>query len=307
MDYRSLACHVKVRYPGNLASIFSPAFIRRLSDPSPLHEILDASGLAREALALPRIGDVFDFSYAVLQRHYRCEYLYKNAIAAKILLGRHSPRTATLLTETGVSECKADLVLVNGTTTAYEIKTELDSLDRLPAQLQAYSRAFDNVYVVTHEACVERVAKSLPEGVGLLVFTNRYTLSQSREAVSNCDAIDSSVVFDMLRRAEYVPIIRRHFGVVPDVPNTIIYTACRKLFLELSKEVVRAELANALKARGRPLVSLETIDTAPHSLKFHAIVGDLGPHQSHIFRKSLEGLLPEEGSNVLSLFARQAE
>src|SRR3954468_16508914 len=163
MEYRALARSINAKYCGNLATVFSPTFIRRLSNLSSLREILAASSLLQEASRLPTVGHVFELAYAILQNSYRCEYLYKNAIAVKILLGRHSPKTATLLTEVAVSGCKADLVLVNGTTVAYEIKTELDSLDRLPAQLQAYMQTFDQVYVVTYETCVERVSRSLPE------------------------------------------------------------------------------------------------------------------------------------------------
>lgn len=303
MDYRALARTADAKYLGNLATVFSPTLIRRLTDLYPLREILAASGLLQAASHLPTVGDVFDFAYAVLQTAYRCEYVYKNAIAAKILLGRHSLKTATLLTEVAVSECKADLVLVNGTTVAYEIKTELDSLDRLSAQLEAYTRAFDEVYVVTHETCVERLAKGLPKDVGLLALTGRYTLTEVREASSHCDQIDGSVVFDILRRSEYTSIVRRHFGFVPDVPNTLIYRACRELFLKLTKPTIHAEFVQTLKRRAAsPFSSQGAIDIAPHSLKFHALTGELSPQHGEILVKSAQELLSQERHDVLPLF-----
>lgn len=291
MDFRTLARHTEVKYPGNLATAFSPTFIRRLQDLSPLRDILAASGLLQAATALPSVGDVFNFGYALLQRVYRCEYLYKNAIANKILLGRHTLNTATLLTEVAVSECKADLVLANGTTVAYEIKTELDSLDRLPAQLRAYTRAFDKVYVVTHENTIGRLSKILPEGIGLIALTARYTLNEVQAAASNCDQIDGSIVFDVLRRAEYVQVVRRHFGLVPDVPNTMIYRACRDLFLRLPRPVIHAEFVQALKARGISVGDRESVDRAPHSLKLHALTGEFGPQHSRMLLRSSQELL----------------
>ncbi len=291
MNYRALARGIGVRCPGNLATIFGPAFIRRLTHPSFLREILSESGLLQVATKLQTVGDVFDFSYAVLQNHYRCEYIYKNAIAAKILLHRHSHKTATLLTEVAVSECKADLVLINGTTVAYEIKTELDSLERLATQLQAYRRAFDKVYVVTHQTCADRLSQQLPEGVGLISLTNRYTLVEAKSAASNCNRIDPAVVFDILRRSEYVAVVRRHFGFVPDVPNTLIYSACRELFLRLSRPVIQAELANALKCRGAREKCSETIDLTPHSLKLHAVTGGVSAQHTRMLLKSPQDIL----------------
>jgi hypothetical protein len=290
MDYRALARRTDLKYPGNLATAFSPTFIRRLTNLAPLRDVLAASNLLDVATTLPTIGDVFEFSYALLQRAYRCEYLYKNAIAAKILLGRHSLNTATLLTEVAVSECKADLVLANGTTVAYEIKTELDSLDRLPAQLQAYTHAFDRVYVVTHEKSAEQLTQTLPSGIGVIALTGRYTLTETRQAAPNQERINGSIVFDVLRRAEYTSVIRRHFGFVPDVPNTRIYSACRELFLRLPGSVVHVEFVQALKARGTPLGE-EAIDMAPHSLKLHALTGELGPQQGKMLLKPSHELL----------------
>ncbi|PKG80047.1 hypothetical protein CXF80_18020 [Shewanella sp. Actino-trap-3] len=77
-------------------------------------------------------------TYATLDKHYRYEYFYKNTIANNRLLGRHSLRTAAMITEFRVGRNIADCVIFNGSSTCYEIKTEFDSLSRLDAQLDSY-------------------------------------------------------------------------------------------------------------------------------------------------------------------------
>jgi hypothetical protein len=243
-------------------------------------EILTATGL-RENCGTLSLRAAFEAAYDELLLSYRCEYLYKNAIASKILMGRHSLRTAGILTELQVDDCKLDLLMVNGQTVAYEIKTELDSPDRLFNQLATYQRAFECVYVVTHESCASRFTCDLPPGVGIMQLSSRYTLCTMREAKIDHSRLDPGVIFNMLRRAEYVPIIRRHFGAVPAVPNTRIYTECRRLFLELSIRDICSEISIAFHERSRQALALphKDAETAPHSLMLHVLSGNVARQQ----------------------------
>ncbi|HSK80824.1 MAG TPA: sce7726 family protein [Thermoanaerobaculia bacterium] len=272
---------------GHLSSLFSPTVIRRLATheaASSIREIIVTAGLDHH-FGHCSLRDVFEGIYDILRQNYRCEYIYKNAIASKILLGRHSPQTSGLLTEVQVGPSKADLVLINGETTAYEIKTELDSLDRLNSQLASYQAAFDRVYVVSYERCLERIVQRLPLGVGLLCLTSRYTIATKREATADLSRLDSSVIFDILRRNEYTSIIKKHFGYVPRVPNTLLYRECRSLFLSLHQACVRNEFAAILKRRAQTAVAVlpHEIALAPHSLLLRTLTGELGPdHYRHL-------------------------
>jgi hypothetical protein len=101
--------------------------------------------LAKEAQLLDasrvfvRVCDIFCDAFDVLKvQGCRDEYVYKTALVRNILLGRHSFQTASMLNEFRVGECKADLAILNGTATVYEVKSERDSLSRLERQLIAY-------------------------------------------------------------------------------------------------------------------------------------------------------------------------
>lgn len=57
-----------------------------------------------------RVHAIFDAAFSLLQREgYRHEYIYKAALTHKILLGKHSLHTASMITEFRVGECKLSL------------------------------------------------------------------------------------------------------------------------------------------------------------------------------------------------------
>jgi len=214
-----------------------------------------------------QLSDFFDCLYMELFRSYRNEYVYKNVIASKLLLGRHSLNTSFMLAEFRVANCKADMVLLNGTSNAYEIKSEFDSIDRLERQVQAYRMIFDRIHVITSERQIEKVITAVNEDIGVMVLTNRNTLRTIRSGDSLKSRIEPSVVFDSLRRNEYIRILIKRFGSIPDVPNTRIYEACKKVFCRLSPEAAHDEMVNILKTRGRSRSLSEFVTGVPVSLK----------------------------------------
>ena len=170
---------------------------------------------------------IFDRVYTEISKHYRYEYFFKNTIANKLLLGTHSLKTATLLTEFRVGKNIADCVLINGVSTCYEIKTDYDSLVRLEEQLQSYSRLFDRVFVVTDERYVEDACKLAPEHIGIIKLTNQNRLSEVRKAhdLSNQE-IDLELAIKSLRSPEYQELTKKITGEVPKVGNTKMFSAC---------------------------------------------------------------------------------
>lgn len=82
------------------------------------------------------VGEAFNEAFALLrQTGLRNEYVYRSALTHNLLLGKHSLRTACMLNEFRIGSCKADLIILNGTGTVYEIKSERDSLSRLQNQI----------------------------------------------------------------------------------------------------------------------------------------------------------------------------
>lgn len=193
------------------------------------------------------VGSVFDFCYGLLCKKYRNEYYYKNAIAKKILVGRHSVSSSTMFTEFRVGASKADCVIVNGISTCYEIKTDYDNLGRLRSQVDSYLKIFDKVNVVVSEKYLNAVFHAVPEVVGVILLNKRGSFREVRSAQLINGPIDIGVLMRSLRRKEYVSLVESLFGVAPDVSNTEIFRECERLLASATNERVRTEFRKVIR------------------------------------------------------------
>jgi hypothetical protein len=213
------------------------------------------------------LSEWFEDAWMHLARQYRNEYVYKNELASRLVFGRHSPRTAAFQVELPVGRSIVDVAIANGTTTAYEIKTEYDTARRLPTQTNDYLKAFDKVYVVTHPGHVERYERELDERVGLIILSPARSLKPYREALPNAHNVDPGVVFRCLRRQEYVEAVQSMFSELPSLPNGHISRYCSGLFSSLRPEEAHAAFVNALRARTTDKSTVDFVAQLPSSLR----------------------------------------
>jgi len=239
------------------------AIAGRLSQQNHLFEQFDSN--------MP-VGEFYDAVFRRLVKEYRHEYIYKNAIAEKILLGKHNLKTAFMLTEFRVADCKADAVVLNGTSHVYEIKSEMDSFERLDRQLAAYRRMFDYITVITTERLYQSVLERVPREIGIMVLAEgKYQFRVKncrRDAVSNKRNVDPLVILDSLQRREFLKIIKEHFGVsFTHMPNTQIYAEARKVFKQLAPEAAHDAMVEVLKQRRETRRVADFVLDVPASLK----------------------------------------
>ncbi len=223
-------------------------------------------------LKLPLVKDAFNTAFEILKtRGLRDEYIYKAALTHRILMGTHSLRTACMLNEFRTGTSKADVVILNGTTTVYEIKSERDSLSRLQQQLVNYRKVFASVYVIAGENHVGAVLESAPRDVGVMCLLPGFHIRTLRDAVNKPGRICPLAVFETLRTAEAADIIAQVGLPIPDVPNTRLRTELRRLFKTLEPEAVHHGMVRTLKRTRdmQPLAGL--IDQLPVSLHAAAL------------------------------------
>lgn len=267
-----------IKYVGTLARIFSPKVINELSDKgssSTLSKIISEIGISDLLDNSMSLLCFFDKAYAHLLTSYRNEYVYKNVIAQKILLGRHSLNTTAMQTEFRVGYSKADVLIVNGTSHIYEIKTDLDNLDRLQKQLEDYQRFSEYVTVITSPSKCSKIQELIPQGIGVWTLTNACTLRVDRKAESGIQKLSHDVIFDSLRRDEYVSIMSNELGVLPTYPNGIVHNKYKMLFRTLGIELVHSAMLDCIKNRRDSTSKAEFILKAPSSLKAVAVSSNL--------------------------------
>lgn len=113
-----------------------------------------------------RLGDLIAPSYQILEQNYRHEYFYKNKLLNDYVLMHYALDDTVLLNEFRVGDSIVDVVLVNGTNKVFEIKTELDTPERLKPQLDDYYKAFTEVYVFTHTTLADNTFVYCPLMLG---------------------------------------------------------------------------------------------------------------------------------------------
>lgn len=192
---------------------------------------------------------IYENVYCRLSKEYRSEYYFKNIIAKRRLLGKHSLNTATMLSEFRVGKSKADCVIVNGKTTCYEIKTEYDNLSRLDEQLNDYLKLFDEVFVVCSGKNLSNVLANTDERVGVLELTQKSFLSEKRPATPREKPIDVDVLIKSLRKEEYIELVRKTVGETPNVPNSRLMSTCTSLLKTIDSSNIATCFIEVLKEK----------------------------------------------------------
>lgn len=258
-----------------LARLFSATVFREMAKKGQsglFRRLLNHTDLIEQAGPYATVGDIFDSAFEILKiSGHRDEYIYRAAISQKVLMGTHSLRTASMLNEFRAGNSKADLVILNGTATVYEIKSERDSLVRLASQIENYKRVFAKVNVIASEGHIEGVLETVPNDVGVMCLSKRYQITTVREAADCPERICPATVFESLRMAEGIAILRAMGITVPEVPNTQRHAMMRELFAMLDPVMLHGEMVRTLK-RTRDLAPLgELIDRLPKSLQAAAL------------------------------------
>lgn len=193
--------------PRALSTLFTTATLRALAARAPWEAIerLEAGGSLTGSR--DRLGVVLDDAFEILRRERRSEYVYKNDIISRIVFGRHSPRTASAATEFQIGRSFADVVVLNGTITAYEVKTDLDSFARLESQLSDYSTLAEKVYLVTSPARAPAALSLAPGHVGVISLAPSGRMSVRREAEARLDGVTHAGLFRVLRSDERAQVL----------------------------------------------------------------------------------------------------
>lgn len=290
----------------NLAKLFTSADISKVAQ-GDLRTVSSLQQSFNELASLDTLVEIYDEAYKLLCAHYPNEYVLKNTIANNILIGTHSMNTASMLSELRIGTNRADCVIINGISTCYEIKTQFDSLKRLPEQLKAYTSAFDKTIVVTHEKHLDALYKIHEEMpiFGIKVANKKGRLSDKVIAPLNTN-FDTSFMFHSLRLEEYTNIAKTILGNLPEMPNTKIFQFCKDLFCSLPAHDANKLFKENLKHYRKN--DHNFINMLPKSMKNIGISYNLSSKSKNNIIDSLLGEISQNQGdmNVLPIFERQA-
>lgn len=222
------------------------------------------------------VGDAFDYCFEQLRRSgLRSEYVYQSALVKNVLLGKHSLKTASMLREFRVGSSRADIVILNGTSTVYEIKSERDNIRRLEKQIEDYRKIFARSYVIASERHLDGILALVPSDVGVMCLSRWNRIKTVRKAEDRPSEVDPISILESLRRTEAVSILKHIGADVPAVPNTQMYGALSEQFAALVPEQVHRAMVQVLK-KSRTQSSLQQIvDNLPLALHAAALMYNL--------------------------------
>lgn len=204
--------------------------------------------------------------YTYMSKKYRNEYFYQNTLLNKLLLGKHSINTTTALTQIPIGKSKADFVLINGKAVVYEIKTELDTFERLETQLADYYKAFNHVCIATCESNYDKLCSILGNSsVGIYVLTAKNTLNLKKEPEEENRYLDYLTIFKVLRKREFENILHKYYKRLPQAAQVFYYDECFALFTKIPLLEAYSMVLKELKKRNK--INIEEFNNVPYELK----------------------------------------
>jgi hypothetical protein len=194
--------------------------------------------------------DYLKYVYSVLALNYQNEYIFKNEFLNDWLISEIGEDNSKIFSEFRVGNSVADLVMFNGCSKVFEIKTEFDSDFRLPLQLENYKKAFNEIYLIVPENKL-RFYEKYDSTIGLITFnsSNENSFEINRRALNNTE-IDPQTIMSILHTNEYKSLVKKHFGYLPEMTSFNQFKLCSELICEIPNNELNKLFITQIKERG---------------------------------------------------------
>lgn len=211
--------------------------------------------------------EALDLIYKELLKNYKNEYIYKNILINNLLIKKYSLTTTVSFNEFKIGDSISDFVLLNGEARIYEIKTQLDKLDKIEKQIEDYRKFGNKIYIVAHKCHLSKLLELYEKSeIGLIELTSRNSLKEIKPATENVD-FDIDILFKTLRKQEYINLIQSYFSFTPNVPNTQIFRECLQLAKDIPAHKFQKLVIEVLKRRNIKNPKKLMDNKTPESLK----------------------------------------
>lgn len=252
------------------ASLFSGNVVQRslkYNDYSAIFECLHRydSDLMSRGLTY---WDYFDYVYRILEKNYRNEYVYKNTLIKGYIVKEYSLKETKVFNEFRIGMSIADLAMFNGTSKAFEIKTELDNDKRLASQLGEYAKLMEEAYLVVSADLVDKYLPDIDPGVGIIALypQGRSLKIESRRDARKNSCVDIDVLMSSVRCDEYRWMVKTAYGSLPDVSDFEMFDACKDLLKRLPSTKLQRLFLDAVKKRKNSTGLLKSVPRSANLL-----------------------------------------
>ncbi|WP_185215728.1 sce7726 family protein [Sphingobacterium mizutaii] len=133
--------------------------------------------------------------------------------------------------EMKVKNSRVDFLTVNGHTTSYEIKSNLDNLYKLAKQSSDYLSAFELNNIVVHERHLEKSLEIIPNNFGVITF-NKHGHTIIRKPVFN-KSFDAQSQLSLLSKKELLKGF--NMAITDEILEVFDFQEINTIFKELLK------------------------------------------------------------------------
>lgn len=186
-------------------------------------------------------------AYKVLSIHYKNEYVYKNTILNNLLIKELGTDNSIVFNEFRVGGSIADLAMFNGCSRVFEIKSELDTPNRLKTQLTDYHKVFNEVYLVVPITKLKDF-ENIDSKVGIISVENDNKISLVRDAQYK-EHIDPFTLMTVLRTNEYKSIAKAYLAELPKMSSFTQFDICSRVLNEMPGDILNDLFINQMKKR----------------------------------------------------------
>ncbi|ATC36313.1 sce7726 family protein [Elizabethkingia anophelis] len=187
-------------------------------------------------------------TYKILEENYPNEYILKNEFLNKWLKKELGKNDSLIINEFRTGKAIADLVMFNGVSKAFEIKTILDKEYRLSSQLQEYKKIFNEVYIIIPKNQINKYI-NYDKYVGIISYDSEIkNFELIRRAITN-NEIDSNSLIEILHTKEYLEIVYNYYGYLPDMTVFTQYEVCKQLLYNIPKGELNTLFLRIIKKR----------------------------------------------------------
>ena len=241
------------------------------------------------AYSVPSAVSYLDFiiqAYSELKKSYRCEYVFKNELLRR-LLSHYRGASTVAFSEFRVGDAIADMVLVNGESRVFEIKTEYDTPKRLEHQMSEYCKVFDKCYLVVPREKAEEYSQIVSKETGIIAVSyerGRVCMDQEYRSATKNTKMDASVLMRTLRTPEYKNIVRSFYGSLPDVTDFEMFEVCERMMSNIPSSDLSVLFKREIKKRKSYMDELRSV---PVPIRQACLAMNLKPQEMEQLIESL--------------------
>lgn len=187
-------------------------------------------------------------TYKTIAKHYPNEYVVKNEFLGQRIKKLLGTSKSVVFNEFRVGKAIADLVLFNGDSKVFEIKTILDQEYRLDSQLAEYKKIFNYVYIIVPNEQLGRYG-AYDSDIGIITYNQTLNVfKMQRESRRNLN-MDVDVVMEVLHSKEYLEIIANNFELPDEINAFNQFEVSKKLISSLSADCLNEIFVETMKKR----------------------------------------------------------